>query len=152
MARFTADLTEVFWTDKDPESARDHFSDPDAIAANYGGLASWDKLGNGGVKFVLPKKNHGVATFEGRYTCVWTPDSKTGLSWTTPDDPETNLWSSGKALFTREGGRTRVDYEQHTAIELNVGRILAKALNPVVREMTKRELRAYVERMLATIP
>jgi len=150
MARFVADLHETFWADGDPAQVRDHFGRPEAIAANYGGLANWEDLGEGAVRFALPKKNHGITTFEGRYTCVWRVEGADTLVWETRDDVGTNLWSSGRAVFTRERGRTRIDYEQRTSIELKVGRLVAKALNPVIREVTKRELRAYVERMIAT--
>jgi hypothetical protein len=150
VARFTSELDETFHSQASVERLRDHFADLDAIIANYGHLERAERLGDRTVRFTLPPKNHGVTQFDGCYTCEWTHVDASTIRWKTIGT-DNNMWSDGEATFTTQGGRTAMRYRHTIAIELSVNRMLAKMVGGVVSEVTRRELRAYVKRMLAVV-
>ncbi len=149
MPRFTSEFDETFHSDVPLARLRDHFADVEAVIAHYGHLEHADRRDDRTVHFVLPPQNHGVTTFNGRYTCQWTVVDDHTVRWRTVEDGSGNMWSEGEATFREEGGRTAMHYRHTLAIDLSVNRMLAKMIRGVVAEVTRRELRAYVLRMLA---
>jgi hypothetical protein len=151
LPRFTSELDETFHSSAPLASVRDHFADIEAVITHYGHLERADRQDPLTVRFTLPRKNHGVATFNGRYTCRWEVVDDHTVRWSTIGD-DNNMWSTGEARFRAGGGKTLMEYRHEIVIDLDVNRMLAKVIAGVVREVTRRELRAYVGRMLASVP
>jgi len=149
MALFEGTFHESFTTSVSVRHARDVFADLDQITAHYGDLERADKLDERTLAFHLPPKNHGITTFTGRYDCRYEPEGEDALTWTTVGDTG-NIRSDGRAVFTAgPEGRTTIDYQARLRLDMDVGRITARVLGPVIRQAMVQQTRAYVKRMIA---
>ena len=148
MATFHGDFRETFTTQASPMDARNTFGDLDAIIANYGALEQGDKLNDRTVKFLLKEQNHGVTTFQGNYTCRYTfPDDST-LVWETVSE-DGNIQAEGTATFTANAeGQTAIDYHGKLSLDMDLNKIMAGMLKPVVGQMIAYEMKEYVKRMI----
>jgi hypothetical protein len=148
MATFEGAFHETFITGASARHARDVFADLDQITTHYGELERAEKLDDRTLAFYLPPKNHGITLFTGRYDCRYEPYEDHTLIWTTVGDTG-NIRSEGRAVFTTgSDGRTTIDYQARLQLEMEVGRIAARLLGPVIRQAMNRETRAYVKRMI----
>ena len=147
MAIFHGDFHETFTTSASPLKARNTFGNLDTIITHYGELESGDKLDDNTVKFLLKEQNHGISKFQGTYTCRYTfPDEQT-LVWETIGS-DGNIQAEGKAIFKAGSEGTEIDYHGKLAIEMNINKMMAGMLKPVVGQMINHEMRAYVKRMI----
>jgi uncharacterized membrane protein len=152
VAKFTGSFHQDYTLQAPLEAARDHFADLDAVIANYGStLERADKQGDGTLSLWLKDQNYGVTRFRGHYVCRWsTPDEHT-VRWETLE--AANMDSSGTARFERlPDGRTHLVYDIRLVLDIDVGRLLTKVIGKVVEQAIAREARAYVERLIATLP
>jgi len=148
MAIFEGTFHETFNTGVSARHARDVFADLDQITAQYGDLEHTEKLDDCTLAFNLPPKNHGITIFTGRYDCRYVAHGDDTVTWTTVGDTG-NIRSEGRAVFTTgSDGRTAIDYLANLQLDMDVGRIAARLLGPVIRQAMKRETRAYVKRMI----
>jgi hypothetical protein len=148
MATFNGDFRETFTTTASPLQARDTFGDLDTIIENYGELERGDKLDAHTVQFLLKEQNHGITKFQGKYTCQYTcPDEQT-LTWKTVGEPG-NIQAEGTAIFTQSGdGSTSIDYHGKLSLEMDLNKMMAGMLKPVVGQMIAHEMKEYVKRMI----
>lgn len=151
MAQFTGTFDETFELGVDVATAVAHFSNTDAIAEHYGILESFEKVGEDRLALVLPNQNHGVASFQGRYTGVWSTPSDDVVAWTTIPGSG-NLESVGTAIFSPTPAGCRMAWKSRITITIDVNRFVAKAVQPIVGTFVSREMRAYVLRMIAHLP
>jgi len=152
VAKFTGTFHHDYVLDAPLEVARDHFADLYAVIANYGStLERAEKRGDGTLALWLKEQNYGVTRFRGHYVCRWsTPDEHT-VRWETLG--EHNMDSRGTARFEAVGhGGTRLVYDIRIVLDIDVGRLLTKVIGKVVSQAIGREARAYVDRLVATLP
>lgn len=151
MATLTGTFRGTFDLPVDVATARAHFADPAAIAANYGPLQSHVVIGPHALRLVLPPQYHGISTFHGRYDCTWSFPSDVEVAWsTTPGSG--NMVSEGRARLVPTGSGCRMSWDSTISIEMDVNRLLAKGLQPVVSHLVAAEMKAYVERMIRALP
>lgn len=151
MARFAGDVRESFTLPVSAEDAATHFGSLAAIAANYIGLQSHEIIDAETIRFVLvPQSDKGI-TFQGRYTCVYTLESPTRLTWRTTSND--NMWSSGRAVFQSTGTSScRVEYTQRIESEIPVPKLLGKVVAPIVNRKIAEGVRDYIAAMRASLP
>lgn len=149
MADFTGTFDDTFDLGVDVATAVAHFANTDMIAAHYGILESFEKVGDDTLKLVLPQENHGIAKFKGAYTGVWSK-TDTVVEWTTVPGSG-NLVSVGTATFTATPSGCRMAWKSSITITMDVNRFVAKAVKPIVGTFVAREMRAYVNRMMAAL-
>ena len=101
------------------------------------------------MNFLLNEKNHGVTKFQGKYTCRYTfPDEET-LIWETLGQ-DGNINASGKATFKATAdGQTEIDYHGLLSLDMDLNKMMAGMLKPVVGQMIAYEMKEYVKRMIA---
>ncbi|MCO4743910.1 MAG: hypothetical protein KC912_03915 [Proteobacteria bacterium] len=150
MASFTGRFDETFNLATDVATARNHFGDLAQIAANYGNLESHEVVDDRTLKLVLPTENHGITSFQGRYTCSWTFPADNIVEWKTKPGSG-NLVSTGKAVFTPTATGCTMEWTSSIELEMNVNRFVGKALGPVVRAFVSRDMGAFVRRMIAAL-
>ncbi|MCB9681554.1 MAG: hypothetical protein H6733_08805 [Alphaproteobacteria bacterium] len=149
MARLGGSIDQVFKARTDVATTLAHFADPKAIEAATDRAERIEDLGGLKLRFHLQPQNHGVYTVTPVYTVQYRIDGAT-LSWSTLDG---NMGSEGTARFTaRADGGTDVHYVHRIEIEMPVGGMVAKMLQPVVSRMVTPNLQAYVQHLLDTLP
>ncbi len=149
MPRFAGNYRETFTLDAAAEDAMRHFGDLETIARNYGDLLEHEIIDEERIRFVLVPKSEKGVTFQGRYTCRYYFPQDDVLVWETTETD--NMWSTGRARFIAEGGRTRVEYQQRIETEMQVNRILGKLISPIVTREINNGVRDYLERMRRTM-
>jgi hypothetical protein len=151
MARFAGDVRESFSLPVSAEAAAKHFADLETIAANYIGLHAHEIVDAQTIRFVLEAQSDKGITFQGRYTCVYTLESPTRLTWRTPSND--NMWSSGRAIFQPTGDAScRVEYTQRIESEIPVPKLLSKVVAPIVNRKIAEGVRDYIAAMRASLP
>lgn len=120
------------------------FADPAMHARCFQGLQRYELLDPQTVRFILPQQSYGVTTFSGDYTCRYQRQGDT-VRWHTPRG---NIDARGSARFSEAAEGTRLDYEQQITLDLDVGRLLRKTIQPIVSLSIEKEARAFVERMV----
>ncbi len=148
MPKFNGEYTETFTLNAPIEACKAHFSDLETIAANYGGLVSHTIDGET-ITFVLEPKSEKGVTFNGKYSCIYEFTSENLLEWRTTKTE--NMWSTGSAKFTAVGDQTRVQFRQHIETDMQVNRLLAKVISPIVTREINNGTKGYIERMRSTL-
>lgn len=150
MPRFSGEYRETFTLNAPIDAAKAHFADLATIAANYGGLVSHEIHDEHEITFVLEPKSEKGVTFNGQYRCRYEFTSDDTLEWKTVSTA--NMWSTGKARFTAVGDdRTRVDFTQHIETEMQVNKLLAKLIKPIVAREINGGTKGYLDRMRAAL-
>lgn len=149
MPKFSGDYRETVTINAPIEAVRTHFADLPTIAANYGDLQGHEIHDAAEITFTLMPKSEKGVTFNGQYRARYEFKGENRLTWRTVDTK--NMWSTGSATFSSVGGdRTRVEFVQQIETEMQVNRLLAKVINPIVsREITKGA-KEYLARMAKT--
>jgi uncharacterized membrane protein len=150
MARYAGEYTETFSVDVPIERAKAHFSDLDAIAKNYGGVAEWKKLKSNTLKLVLdPRVAKGV-TFEGYHSMRYTFKTEDVLAWKSVG--EGNMTSRGTAHFTAVGKKkTRITYSDYIECEMEANFLVARLIGGIVSRQIRDGIRDYLKRMRAAL-
>lgn len=148
MAEFGATLEETFRTTASPVAARAHFADLERIRDAITEGERFEPIGDGRMRIFLKPQHHGATTFHGRYTVRYATHEDE-VVWAT--EGEGNVVSRGRARFRADEGGTVIAYRHDIALDLPVNRVVAKVLSPVVAQITKRSLRQYVARLIASL-
>lgn len=149
MPRFSGEYTETFTLNHPIERCKAHFADLETIAKHYGALDS-HTIADGEITFVLEPKSEKGVTFNGKYRAVYEFTSDDVLEWRTVETK--NMWSTGRARFTALGDdRTRVEFRQHVETDMEVNRLLAKVIKPIVTREINAGTRGYLDRMRAAL-
>lgn len=148
MPVFSAELQHTFSTPAPMEQVHRCFFDVDTHIANFGQLASANKLDDHTVDYTLKAANYGVTTFQGRYTCRYaSPDAQT-ITWSTLD-PESNMQSVGTVRLTAlPDGGTSIDYTATLGLDIDVPSMMAPMIKPVIRQVAAAEMKQFVKRMI----
>jgi len=150
MPRFAGEYEETFTVDAPIERVTRHFSNVDAIVANYGPLKGHQRVDDMTVTLTLVPRSEKGVTFAGEYTCRYSFPRPNTLQWETIRT--TNMWSSGKADFMAEGpNRTRVVYRQRIETEMQVNALLGKMISPIVSSEIRSGVKSYLERMRKSV-
>jgi carbon monoxide dehydrogenase subunit G len=149
MARFTGTLEQTFTTPADLDTCKAHFLDLDAVRRCYPGLDHAETLDDATLKLTLQERQQMGERFVGTYTCRWAP-TDTGVQWRTLGDGN-NMWVDADLTFTPTGTGTSIHWHQTLALELNVNRIVARMLQPVVSRLIARGMRDYADQHLAEL-
>ncbi len=152
MAKFKGHFHATYAVDAPLEATRNHLADLDAVVAHYGDtLERGEPRGDGVLALWLREQNYGVTRYRGHYVCRWEVVDPHTVRWRT--EPGHNLDSSGTAKFSAlPDGRTRMDYDITLVLDIDVGRLLAGVIGGIVSQAVAREARAYVERLVASVP
>lgn len=145
MATFESTYSETFTLPGSPEAVRAHFADLGTIIANTNDVESTDVDGDV-VHFVLKAQEHmGIGTFQANYRCRYTVGDDGVLRW----EPvgEGNSRQSGEATFTAKGDATEVSYSESIAVDMDVPKMMAPMLKPVIGAVLSHELKEYAKRM-----
>jgi hypothetical protein len=146
MARFTGQYEESFVVDAPVGRARAHFSDLETIACNYGNLESCDRDGQT-LRVVLEPKKVMKVVYQGRYESHYRFTADNVLEWQSKGDG--NAAVSGRAEFIALDDRhTRINYRHTmTCVMDGVGRLVGKAIAPVVAREIRKGVSVYLDRM-----
>lgn len=145
MAVFSGAYEETFTIDVPLDKARAHFSNLDNIGKNYDGVDRYEKVDDRTLSIhLVPQSAMGV-TFKGRHICKYQLDDRQ-MSWTS--DSSGNMRSRGYAKFKAVGdNRTSITYRDEIECDIEINRIVAKALAPIVRRDIEKGVRNYLKRM-----
>ncbi len=149
MARFGGKYQETFTLDVSIEKAKEHWGDLDQIASCYGQLDRYEHIEDMTLRFTLEPKDAlgGRVKFLGKYDCKYTWDKENVFSWTTVG-PQPNVFSSGSIVFSKIGeNRTRLVYDQTTEMEIQINRLLGKAISPIVKREVIAGIKSYLNCM-----
>lgn len=129
------------------EQAIATFADPAAHAACFQDLERHERVDDRTLRIVLRRQSYGVTSFQGDYTCRYERDGET-VRWTTLRG---NVHAHGSARFSRRGEGCRLEYEQHVTVELQVGALLGKTIQPIAARALQDEARRFVERLVQRV-
>ena len=147
MPRFVSDFRETFTTSASAEVAHRAFGDLDVLIANYGDLERADKHDERTVEYLLKEANHGVTTFQGHYTCRYDYTDDHTVTWTTTSEGS-NIVASGTARFTATPNGASIDYDARIELEMDIPRLMAPMLKPVISQVAAHEMKQFVKRMI----
>jgi len=152
LARFEGTFHEVFTVRAEPRAVLDQFLSLEQIIAHYGDLESAEQLDANTLRFLLKNQNHGVFSFQGRYDCRYVAQGDSATTWASQGEGG-NVFTSGRASVAPgdEPGTTRLDYQADMALEIDVNKMLAPILDPVVKASIAQQMRAYVKRMIKAV-
>lgn len=124
------------------------FADLDQLVALGTDIAEARTLGPETICVRLQEQHHGVTRYTGRYTTTYRADGDR-VRWTSA--PEGTMWLTGTARFLPAAGGARLHYEETVEMELDAPRPLVAMLRPIASRLVEREIKAFVERMLAAL-
>ena len=145
MAWMRGEFHEQFTTSATAEAACAAFANLDTIIANYGPLENAEKLDTQAIQFTLEEQNHGITTFQGRYTCRYITEGAS-LSWSSEGDG--NIKAEGTATFASSDSGATIDYRASLELDMGVNAMVAKMITPIVAAAIQKEMKAYIERMI----
>lgn len=150
MARFSGEHTAVLVVKAPLAHVAAGFSDLERIVRCYGVLEKSERVDGETLRFwLMPKTQRGIS-FKGNYSCRYQLLTPVRLVWSTVGTG--NMWSTGSAQFEAvDGGRTRVTYAQKMEVEMELSRLLAPIASPIVAHEMREGIRAYLDRMVASI-
>lgn len=146
MAWIRGEFHEQFTTSATAEAACTAFANLDTIIANYGPLENAEKLDTQAIRFTLEEQNHGITTFQGTYTCRYVTE---GVCLTWSSEGTGNIKAEGTATFTPSESGATIDYRASLELDMSVNAMIAKMIAPIVGAAIQKEMKAYVERMIA---
>ena len=149
MPKFSGEYRETVTVNAPIDVAKAHFADLATIAANYGDLAGHEIHDDAEITFTLQPKSEKGVTFHGQYRCRYEFKGENRLTWRTVETK--NMWSTGSATFSALGDtRTRVEFVQIIETEMQVNRLLAKMIKPIVSREITNGAKGYLARMAKT--
>jgi carbon monoxide dehydrogenase subunit G len=119
-------------------------TDPDQFSAYLGDLETLEKKGEDTWRLILKELSEKGVRFKGDYTVKYTVSGDT-LTWETIS--QGNMSSTGRATFRARGeGATEVDYTETVECNMDVNRLLAKVIKPIVQREIARGVGSYLDR------
>ena len=144
MATFESTFKDTFTVPVAPTVAREHFADANTIIAHSNDVET-ATVEDDVIHFVMKAQEHmGIGTFQSDYRCRYTVDGDT-LSW----EPvgEGNTRQSGSARFVAKGDGTEVEYSETLSVDMDVPKMMAPMLKPVIGAVLSHEMKEYTKRM-----
>lgn len=131
-----------------PEAALARWADPDAQVRCHPEVARSERPAPGQLRLVLKEMKHGPSAFSGDYTLRFTIDGLT-LRWSTL--PGGSPQVEGEARFSPTPGGCTVRFRESATVQMELGALTARVLEPLVDAMMARGMRGFVDRMVAEI-
>lgn len=99
-------------------------------------------------RWILKEISEKGINFKGDYTVRYERDGERQVTWSTV--PGGNMTSEGHARFSSpDAGLTRVEYREHIVTDMDVNRLLAKVIKPIVDRQIARGVGGYLDRVQA---
>jgi carbon monoxide dehydrogenase subunit G len=150
MARYTAEFDETFQVSASPEDVLRQFLDLDQVIEHYGDLDSAEYLDENTLRFLLTNQNHGVFSFQGHYDCRYLPDGDDAVVWESVGEGG-NIVTKGRATVTESLGGCTLHYVAEMTLDIEVNKMLAPLLKPVVEASIPHEMKGYIKRMIKAV-
>ncbi|MFT7520172.1 MAG: hypothetical protein ACI9MC_002316, partial [Kiritimatiellia bacterium] len=100
------------------------------------------------LSLVLTKQDHGIFSFQGRYTCRYLPEGDSGVAWESVGEVG-NIVTHGSATFRSVTDDTcEMVYKATLELDVDVNAMLAPILKPVVAASIPSEMKSYIKRMI----
>jgi carbon monoxide dehydrogenase subunit G len=120
---------------------------PDVFVACLGDLDKHEKIDDTTFRWILIEKNEKGVRFSGDYTVKYDFNGADLLKWTTVSNG--NMSSEGEAHFTAQGNSTKVAYRETIVCDMEVNRLLAKVIKPIVSREIAKGVSGYLDRCKA---
>jgi hypothetical protein len=142
-------VDETFHVDAPADVVRAHFANLDAIAAATEEAEHTEQLGDGRLRMELVEQRQGIHKVKPVYTVRYGIEGD-DVVWSTLDG---NMVSEGRATVTaRADGTSDVHYHHRIELELGVGKLVARALQPVVDRLVAASIRRYLKHLQDHVP
>ncbi|MFK7931350.1 MAG: hypothetical protein AB8H79_24425 [Myxococcota bacterium] len=151
--KYQGTYSESFTVSAAADAVVAQFLDLDQVVALYGDLDSGDRIDDQTLQFMLTEQNHGVFTFKGRYDCRYEPVGTDGVKWSSvpvSNGDEANCDTQGH-LSVKAGddaGTCVLEYNATMTLDIDVNKMLAPMLKPIVEAAITKEMGEYVQRMI----
>lgn len=146
MAWFEGSHTETRALPVSAEVAAAHFADPAAVVAATKDIES-SSIDGEVIHFLLKEEDHGVMKFQPDYRCRYTRDGDV-VRWETL---EGNLDQSGEARFEPAGDGCTLHYAETIKVEIDVARMMAPMLKPVISALVSNGIKDFVKAMASDL-
>jgi carbon monoxide dehydrogenase subunit G len=150
MAEFSGSYEETFVLDVPIDSAKHHFGNLDTIIAHSEGMDRTEKLDDKTVHYLVKPRNAMGVEFRGDYTVEYGFATPTRFEWRSVG--KGNMASVGSCDFVAKGdSRTQISYREQISMDLPINRLVAKAINPIVKSSISGGVKDYLERMRRSV-
>ncbi|MCU0693254.1 MAG: SRPBCC family protein [Polyangiaceae bacterium] len=151
MTVFNGEYQEVFTVDVPTNRAKAVFADLDNIGQCYDNIHRYEKLDADTLRIALKPQKALNVTFVGTHDVLTRWEGDEVLAWQSKKGVG-NIYAEGRARFTPiSDTQTRIDYLDRLSLDIDINRLVAKALTPIVRRGIEQGVRAYLQRMRARL-
>lgn len=147
MPKFTGTEDKVLTIDAPLDRVVAVMAHPEVFVECMGDLETFEKVDDTTFRWILVEKNEKGVRFSGDYTVKYDYNGSDSIKWTTVS--EGNMSSEGEAKFTAQGSSTRVSYREVIVCDMEVNRLLAKVIKPIVSREIAKGVSGYLERCKA---
>ncbi len=147
MARFEGKHSERVIVDAPLPAVRDHFASLEATLAATGDIER-SAIDGDTIHYVLKAQDLGVVKFQSDFRCRYTLEGDE-LRWATV---EGNTHQQGRARFSASEAGTAIDFEEQIAVDMDVPKMMAGMLKPVVAQVLAHEVKGFLGRMVKSVP
>ncbi|HNS98244.1 MAG TPA: SRPBCC family protein [Polyangiaceae bacterium] len=145
MPVFRGVYEETFVVDVPLDKAKAHFGNLPMIGKNYDGVDRWEVIDDSTLHVLLKPQEALGSSFRGEHTLKYTFGEQQ-TTW--ESEPGGNMRSRGHTRFESLGPtRTRIVHRDEIECDIDINRLLAKALQPIVGLGIERGVKAYLSRM-----
>ncbi len=144
MPKFKGSSERSFTIRADIERVVQTMTDPQSFSGLVGDLETIERLGDDLWRWRLREISEKGVHFKADYTIQYARSGER-FSWRTVGTG--NMTSEGSATFTRQGSATRVDYTETIECDMDVNRLLAKVIKPIVDRQIARGVNGYLDRV-----
>lgn len=149
MPKFKGTEARIFTIAAPIEEVTAMMCDPARFSAYFADLERSEKVDDTTHRWVLDAKNEKGVRFKGDYTVQYDFNGSDKMSWKTVSDG--NMTSDGVVTFSSQGSNTRVDYSETIVCDMDVNRILARVIKPIVDREIAKGVGGYLDRVKAGI-
>ncbi len=147
MAEVTVKIRRTLRVNWSPEQAFEMVADVPRSASHFPGLERLEDKGDGIYRWHLASFKVGKFTFPVSYAARYIPDPDAGtVTWST-DAGSKNTRADGQWVVTPDGDGTRLEFQNRLVVVLPVPRMIARMANKIARDMTEKQIGAYLKRI-----
>lgn len=147
MAEVQVNIRRTLRVNWSPEQAFEMVADVPRSAAHFPGLERLEDLGDGVYRWHLSTFKVGKITFPVSYAARYVPDPEAGtVTWSTVDGSK-NTRADGKWVVTPDGDGALLEFHNHVVVVIPVPRLLARMTNKIARNLTEKQIGAYLQRI-----
>ncbi len=147
MPKFEGTEQRTFTVKADLAKVAEVMSDPMVFSRFVLDLETIEPTEDGAYHWRLKEISEKGIHFKGDYKVTYTRDGDKSVSWETIG--EGNMSSTGRALFKAVAAGTEVNYTETITTEMDVNRLLAKVIKPIVNRQIARGVGDYLDRVKA---